>query len=108
MTQTEETSEALVEIERFSLEEFDLTDEEFVQCSNRFLTEDPEISPDLQHTAEPRNKGVARAVACVAFTFIIVCVLMVGASLVMSGDIDSKGRSFIFKEKIHLLSVRFT
>lgn len=85
------------EMERYSADDFYLSEDIIGQSTSRtYLTSDRSSPSDSQAEVveRPRNRGTARVVACVAITFIVVCFMMVGASLLMSKDIDSKGKYF--------------
>jgi hypothetical protein len=83
------------DIERFSIDDLYIQEDFVGQSSSKvYLTSDRSSPTDMHTETEPppRNKGTARVIACVAITFIVVCFMMVGASLIMSKDIDSKGK----------------
>lgn len=93
------------DIEQFSIDDDYDFEEDIVQSTSRtYLTHDTSRSEDTDTQSQvqvdpPRQRGVARAVACVAITFLVVCLLMVGASLFMSKDIDSKGNYIVDRHR---------
>ncbi|KAL4229499.1 hypothetical protein ACF0H5_012539 [Mactra antiquata] len=84
------------DIEQFSIDNEYQYDDIIQSSSRTYLTrynsrsDDTDTQSQVQVDPPRQQKGIARAVACVAITFLLVCLLMVGASLFMSKDIDSK------------------